>query len=477
MPDNNKKVDVLIIGAGPSGLGAAWRLSSHLREGQAPSFVLVDNHTRPGGWARSVNRNGFTFDFGGHVFFPHKHYRLFGDLVTQLPIQWSSSCPERGTWTAGRFIPYPVQQNIHRLPTAVFMKCLAGLATQRLKRKFSAGIPPIHLEDYLTHTFGGPLKDALLGPLNHKMWAHPTRDLDTNWVTYRSGSAACNIPEVNLSRMVWQFISSGDSPGWDADTKVNYPVGGSGEIWRQVTKFLDPAKLRFGTSLIRIDPEAHLAFLSDGSVYRYEHVISAVPLDNLLRALSYQGDLSAMAGLLKYSRSYVVGLGIRGSLPPQFKTVHSLLVPDSDIAFWRLSFPSNVSAGNVPSAGPCWSGLCEISQLPSAGRMASKAEVLRDVVSGLLKMGLLRNEGDVLTHFCVRLEHGYPTPFLGRDSVLNEIQPRLEALGILSRGRFGGWKYEVSNQDHAFMQGVEAADLTTLGKAEETYTNAQLVNC
>jgi hypothetical protein len=154
-----------------------------------------------------------------------------------------------------------------------------------------------------------------------------------------------------------------------------------------------------------------------------------------------------------------------------------VLVPDPDIPFWRLSFPSNVSASNAPSAGPCWSGLCEISELPSAGRMLSKAAVLRKVVSGLMKMGLLRNGGDILTHWCVRLEHGYPTPFLGRDDVLNEIQPRLENFGILSRGRFGGWKYEVSNQDHAFMQGVEAADLTILGKPEETYTNAQLVNC
>jgi hypothetical protein len=108
--------------------------------------------------------------------------------------------------------------------------------------------------------------------------------------------------------------------------------------------------------------------------------------------------------------------------------------------------------------------------------MLPGATILRKAAAGLLKMGLLRSEADIVTRWCVRLEHGYPTPFLGRDDVLNEIQPRLENLGILSRGRFGGWKYEVSNQDHAFMQGVEAADLTMLGKGEETYTNAKVVN-
>jgi protoporphyrinogen oxidase len=204
-------------------------------------------------------------------------------------------------------------------------------------------------------------------------------------------------------------------------------------------------------------------------------MISAVPLDNVLRLLTYEPELSSMAGLLKYSRTYVAGFGIRGKLPEEFKAVHSLLVPDSDIAFWRLNFPSNVSASNSPAEGTCWSALCEMSEAPS-GPMLTKTAILRKGAAGLRKMGLLRNDNDVLTQWCVPLEHGYPTPFLGRDAVLNEIQPQLEDFGILSRGRFGGWKYEVSNQDHAFMQGVEAADLTVLGTEEETYTNARVVN-
>lgn len=471
------KVDVLIVGAGPSGLGAAWRLSAYSRARRALSYLLFDNHTRPGGWARSISKDGFTFDFGGHVYFPHKHYRLFGELMDELPVTWSSSCPERGTWTDGRFIPYPVQQNINRLALAPFLKCLGGIARQRLGSALQpVSMPSNDLDHYLTNTFGRPLNDILLGPLNHKMWAYPPRELDSNWASSRSGSAACNIPNVSFSRVVWQFATSSVTPGWNADTKISYPVGGTGEIWRQVARCVDHRKLKFGINLVHIDSEEHLASFSDGSVYRYQHLISAVPLDNLLRGLSYQPKLSPMAPQLKYSRSYVAGFGVRGQLPPYLRKAHSLLVPDSDIAFWRLSFPSNVSRSNAPAAGDCWSGLCEVSELPSSGPMLPKSAVLRKIVSGLLKMGLLQDETDIATHWCVRLEHGYPTPFLGRDDVLSEIQPILEGFGILSRGRFGGWKYEVSNQDHAFMQGVEAADLTVLGRAEETYTNASLVN-
>ncbi|HEX3819559.1 MAG TPA: FAD-dependent oxidoreductase [Candidatus Sulfotelmatobacter sp.] len=469
-------IDVMIVGGGPCGLGAAWRFSSSPSSGKTPSFLLFDNHNRPGGWARSVTKHGFTFDFGGHVLFPHKHYQAFLDVLNDLQIEWASSCPERGTWTGGRFIPYPVQQNIHRLPLLPFLQCSLGIAGRRIGQKLGFTSPPSNdLAGYLSSAFGQPLRKIVLGPLNHKMWAYRPDELDSSWCGHKSGSATCNVPSVSLSRLAWQFISSSDSPGWDPNTKVSYPKGGSGEVWRQIAERVPAEKLNFGVSLTALDLEEHLAFLSDGRVYRYERMISAVPLDNLLRLLRYQPALSEMAQTLKYSRSYLVGLGIRGELPQYLSRAHSLLVPDSDIPFWRLNFPSNVSASNVPGAG-YWSALCEVSELPSGGPPMEKSVVLAKVIAGLKKMRLLRDEADLVTHWCVRLEHGYPTPFLGRDDVLNEIQPQLEGFGILSRGRFGAWKYEVSNQDHAFMQGVEAADLAIAGKAEETYTNSSLVN-
>ncbi len=64
---------------------------------------------------------------------------------------------------------------------------------------------------------------------------------------------------------------------------------------------------------------------------------------------------------------------------------------------------------------------------------------------------------------CRRLEHGYPTPTLARDGVLAEALPWLRARRIWSRGRFGSYKYEVGNQDHSLMLGVEAADNVLFG--------------
>jgi hypothetical protein len=74
------------------------------------------------------------------------------------------------------------------------------------------------------------------------------------------------------------------------------------------------------------------------------------------------------------------------------------------------------------------------------------------------------------------LPRGYPTPSRYRDRALEAILPALEARGVYSRGRFGAWKYEVSNQDHSFAQGVECVDHLLLGTPETTLCQPDVVN-
>ena len=81
-------------------------------------------------------------------------------------------------------------------------------------------------------------------------------------------------------------------------------------------------------------------------------------------------------------------------------------------------------------------------------------------------------EADIASRWHRRLPYGYPTPQKGREALLRDIQPALESLGIYSRGRFGGWRYEVSNQDHSFMQGVEVVNRLVEGTPEKIYPAA-----
>jgi len=96
------------------------------------------------------------------------------------------------------------------------------------------------------------------------------------------------------------------------------------------------------------------------------------------------------------------------------------------------------------------------------------------VIAGLQQLGFTSLDNIVST-WHRHLPHGYPVPTLKRDEVLEEVQQNLTANGIYSRGRFGGWKYEVCNQDHAFMQGVEVVNSLLNGTQEVTYPTPHLV--
>ena len=97
------------------------------------------------------------------------------------------------------------------------------------------------------------------------------------------------------------------------------------------------------------------------------------------------------------------------------------------------------------------------------------------MIQGLLNTNLIESK-DAIVDFWHHFEaYGYPTPSLHRDKAL-EILSTLNELGIFSRGRFGAWIYEVSNQDHTFMQGVEAVDKIILNKDEVTVWHPEIVN-
>jgi hypothetical protein len=68
------------------------------------------------------------------------------------------------------------------------------------------------------------------------------------------------------------------------------------------------------------------------------------------------------------------------------------------------------------------------------------------------------------------LGYAYPVPTVKRDSALATIQPWLMKHDILSRGRFGSWKYEIGNMDHAVKMGVDAARRMVKGTPEEVWS-------
>jgi hypothetical protein len=101
----------------------------------------------------------------------------------------------------------------------------------------------------------------------------------------------------------------------------------------------------------------------------------------------------------------------------------------------------------------------------------SKETIVEETIQGLINSKLLKEEDRslIVSTFLIDVPHSFPIPFLGRDTAIKNIQSFLSERKIYSRGRFGGWKYEVGNMDHSVMQGMEIVNRILFDEKETLY--------
>jgi protoporphyrinogen oxidase len=454
------RAKVVILGAGPTGLGAANRL----RELGLSNFVLLEKEDHAGGLAASIiDKNGFTWDIGGHVQFSHYTYfdRLLDSLIGD---EWLYHQRESWIWMRGVFIPYPFQNNIRYLPQDQITECLEGL--KRIANS-NPGSKPANFEDWIRSQFGDGIARHFMMPYNYKVWAYPPRELGYRWVGDR-------VAPPDLNRILTNIREARDDVSWGPNNTFRYPKhGGTGETWRRLARTFPSGQIQYQKMLCQLDGRRKLLCFSDGSSQSYDILISTIPLDVLLN-LSDLGELAETAKKLRYSTVHVVGVGLKGSPPAHLKTKCWMYFPEDSSPYYRATVLSNYSCYVVPDPSQFWSLMVEISESPV--KPVDRERVLDSAINGMLATGLIQSRNEIVDSWHYIAEHGYPTPTLERDEVLDEVLVALEQLQIFSRGRFGAWKYEVSNQDHSLMQGVELIDRLAGQGKEETLWEPDRVN-
>jgi protoporphyrinogen oxidase len=443
---------VVILGGGPTGLGAARRLTEIGEVG----VLVFDENPHAGGLASSfVDNHGFTWDIGGHVQF--SHYRYFDDLMNDLlGDEWLEHIRESWVWMRERFIPYPLQNNIHLLPRDEFEQCVHGLIDSMKCRTTAVG----NFHEWIEASFGAGLAEIFLLPYNFKVWAHHPASMCHRWVGER-------VATVDLMRVISNALDGKEEKNWGPNNRFRFPLrGGTGHIWRTLASRLPEGVFQPNHRCVRIDIPKRMVHFEDGSREKYDRLISTIPLDVLI-SLAHIESLKPCIEQFRYSTVHVVGIGLKGIPPPYLKTKCWMYFPEDNCPFYRATVFSNYSPNNVPDINSFWSLMVEVSESPY--KPVDRAGLLDSVVAGLLATKLIESPNDVVSIWRHSACHGYPTPFLGRDDLVEPILTELEKVNIYSRGRFGGWKYEVSNQDHSLMQGVELVDRLAFGIPEVTY--------
>lgn len=286
--------------------------------------------------------------------------------------------------------------------------------------------------------------------------------------------------------------------GWGPNATFRFPAhGGTGNIWIKVADTLPKKNTRFGKSgaVDTVDADKKTVKLADGTTVKYQSLITTMAVDSLVEKMGDKELVDLSKGLF-YSTTHVIGVGVRGHRPERIGDKCWLYFPEDNCPFYRATIFSNYSPNNQPDEkvklptlqkadgsapesetavpGPYWSIMLEVSE--SSLKPVNRETLMADCIQGLINTEMLKPCDEIVSTYIRAFDHGYPTPSLEREGVLKQLLPKLQAKDIYSRGRFGSWRYEVGNQDHSFMLGVEAVDAVLNGGVELTLNYPDFVN-
>lgn len=449
------KVKTLIIGAGPTGLGAGYRL----KELGHDDFLIVDAAAQVGGLAASFkDEAGFVWDIGGHVQF--SHYKYFDELMERALGRdgWYHHERESWVWIRDRFVPYPFQNNIRHLPKEDMWKCLQGLVA--LYKSPSASRPR-NFKEWIHATFGAGLAEVFMEPYNFKVWAFPPEQMSYEWIGER-------VAVTDLERVTKNIVFGTDDLSWGPNNTFQFPKnGGTGAIWEGVADLVGRAKIRLDSPVESVSIKNKTARVA-GKTIQFETLLNTMPLDKFTGMITDLADnVKLTAAKLKYSSSNIVGIGIKGKIPSSLNKKCWMYFPEDNCPFYRVTVFSHYSQHNVPHPDSQWSLMAEVSE--SVCKPVNHKTLIDDVIKGMVATKLISPNDEIISRWSYHAHHGYPTPSTDRNDILKSVHAAIEPHDVFSRGRFGGWKYEVANQDHSLMQGVEWVNRIVLSVPETTY--------
>jgi UDP-galactopyranose mutase len=471
---SNAVIPTVVIGAGPTGLSAAYHLGK--------DALLVEQNSRVGGWCRSIEDKGFTFDFAGHIMFSndpyvHELYKmLLGDNV-----HWQ----DREAWIFSKnvYTRYPFQGALYGLPPEVIQECIVGAIEARFgpiakpavasskKASSSASeckaesitdvytdvalesaapaagaktVEPKNFEEFIYKVWGAGIAKHFAVPYNRKLWAVPLKEMETSWLGGR-------VPVPDLGEMIEGALRPVGKP-MGPNARFGYPLHGGFQAL--MNGFLPHLKgeLRLNTKVKSISPSAHSVTLNDGTKLNYQSLVSTMPLPVLIRTIGDEAppEIHEAAQSLRNVSVRCVNIGVgRENLTEK----HWIYYPE-DSVFHRIFVQGNASPHCNPAGG--FGLTCEITYSEYKPLPCDGAELIERCIQDCIKVGFFTTDDVILTANQVDMPYAYVVYDHGRAASVAKIRDWLGKRDIVLAGRYSEWEYY--NSDHAFLAGRKAAE-------------------
>lgn len=441
---NNKPV--VIIGAGPAGLAAAYELS---KEGIQP-FVIEKAGT-VGGIARTETYKGYHFDIGGHRFFTKMEeinqlwYEMLGDDFLEV------SRMSR-IYYGGRFYNYPLRIFNTLFNLGILESLLILLSF--FKMQIKPYTEEVNFEQWVSNRFGKRLFRTFFKIYTEKVWGIPCYQISSEW-------AAQRIKGLSLIAAISNALL-GVQNAKSLISTFNYPLKGPGMMWQRFRETIETngGQVRLNSEAIRLrhDSGRIISVLHHKDGVTEEilngHVISSIPINQLATMLEPKAPDKVLEAAQKLNyRAFIIVMLIlnkKDLFPDQWIYIHS-----PEVKVGRIQNFKNWSAAMVPDSEKTSIGMeyfCNVGD-----EIWRKPDIkLADMASRELSVVGLAEIGDVTDTLVIRQPYAYPIYDRDYDSHLKVVLDYVRTIDNLQTiGRNGMHRY--NNMDHSMLTGIKAA--------------------
>lgn len=425
------RTDILIIGAGLTGLSAACQVRKKCR------LRVIERQAGPGGLAVTDEEQGFRFDKTGHLL--HLRHpavrrwilRLMGERLTVVRRL-------SRIWSHGVYTRYPFQSNTFGLPPQVAKECLMGYL------KVRETPPRIRIKSFLDFIhvhFGKGFAKHFMVPYNKKIWGVHPRAMTAAW---------CErfVPVPALEDVIDGAVGLHDRElGYNVD--FHYPSHGIALLANRLAGAVQKdVEIDYGRSVLSVDYRKRRARLEGGETIQYDSLISTMPLKALGGRLdSPPRKVKTAVGLLRCNPLRYLNVALK---KPAGTPYHWCYVPQEKIPFYRVGAYSNFSKHLVPPGR----GSLYV-ELASRGPVNMRS-VMPEVIKYLVEMKIIARASDILFAKPRLLDYAYVVYDHNYPKVVPLLHRFLEKEGIFSTGRYGSWNY--SAMEDALVMGKETAE-------------------
>lgn len=492
--------NVVIIGAGPSGLTAGLEL---IKKGY--QVTILEETDAIGGISRTIHHNDQRIDIGGHRFFSKDEHVMqwWNDI---LPYQGALAKDDKKLGREARTVkggPDPekndevflIRNRVSRIyyngkffdyPVSFSARTFMNMG---IRTSFAAGcsylascvkkLPEDSLENFYINRFGKKLYTMFFKGYTTKVWGRSPSEISADWGAQRIKG----VSVAALIKNVLQKIVPVKSNKIETSLieEFYYPKYGPGQLWETVAKrFIEAGgKLIFNKTVIEFDRDDKRIIAvkcSDGSVFDCDTVFSSMPLNQLVSALGNIPEIIArIATGLPYRDFVTVGLLVdrlklknETSIPTLGNIVPDcwIYVQDTGVLLGRIQIFNNWSPYMLKDPEhSVWIGLEYFCQENDDFWNMSEKDTIKLAVKELRKIGVLGKDAKILDFCRAKIKKAYPAYF----DTYSEIDTLVEYLNgfdnLYCIGRNGQHRY--NNMDHSMVTAFTAVQCLE-GKADKT---------